>query len=99
MDNQQINVLKIICLYVNSNIEDYNEKSFLGSDFGLDGDDAKEVLNEIQKKLKLDISKLDFEKYFNNEVDCNLFSSIIQFFKVKGKEDLSIEELIKICIS
>lgn len=43
--------------------------SRLGSDLGLDGDDALELLEYFGKKFKVSINDIDFEKYFNEEND------------------------------
>jgi len=93
-------IIQILCNYtgVSSSNSNFDKDSRFGEDFGLDGDDAKDVLNEISNKLNLDISRLEFEKYFHNESDCSLFKSIFQsFFSKPQKKDLTVAEFISIC--
>ena len=76
-------------------------ESKLGYDLGFDGDDAVEVLEKISKTFKLDISNLDFNKYFYHESEISLFKGFISKLLNKtnaNKEDITVKQLIEACI-
>jgi acyl carrier protein len=66
-------------------------------DLGLDGDDAAEVIAEISKTLKVDISAFDYSKYFRSEPS---LLSLLWFLpsqrneQVSKKRPITVAELI-----
>jgi len=69
---------------------EFSRETELLSDLGIDGDDAVEFLEDFSKEFSVDVSHLEFDKYFNQESldSVNLISSI--FSKKKRKMFLPI---------
>ena len=73
----------------------------LGKDLGLDGDDAKEFLEQIFAKFNFDKKDnlFPFEDYFNYENDLwgikNIFYRVFKSKKYKPPKDITIGEIIK----
>ena len=70
----------------------------IGADLGLDGDDAKEILNMIWQKFEVDTSNFDFNQYFHDETEINSFKVLFQsLFENKAKKnnmDISVERIV-----
>ncbi|TGK08985.1 DUF1493 family protein [Leptospira fletcheri] len=58
-------------------IERLNLEMSLNNKLGLDGDDFDDLLNDIDRYIKIDWSSFDFSHYFNNEG-----SSSLRLFKI-----------------
>ena len=69
-------------------------ESRLGSDLGLDGDDALELLEGFGKEFNVSVKSIDFEKYFNAEYDIwgiqNLFNKLFRKDKFIDKQNKEI---------
>jgi len=65
----------------------------LRKDFGIDGDDALEFLQEFSTTFNVDISMIDFHDVFNEEGSWNPFSAVTDFFSNTKKRDLTVVDL------
>jgi acyl carrier protein len=63
----------------------------LENDLGIYGDDAVDFITKFAKKYNVDISDLDFSKYFTKEIS---FYFVRKFFIKSDKKDLTIEDLL-----
>jgi acyl carrier protein len=67
-------------------------------DIGLDGDDAYELLETIQKRFGTRFDALDWHEYFHNEGECNLLS--VWFRKIPGyketRRSLTFQKLLEV---
>jgi len=67
-------------------------------DVGLDGDDAYELLETIQKRFGTRFDSLDWHKYFHSEADCDFLSLWLR--KFMGHKDtrqrLTFQRLLEV---
>ena len=84
-------VLKLIPTYLYPKDKPISGKLKLEKDFGIYGDDAVDFLTKFGEKYNVDLSNLDYGKYFTKEVS---FYFIRKFFMKKNKQDLTIEDLV-----
>lgn len=76
-------------------------ESRLGSDLGLDGDDALELLEGFGEEFNVSIENIDFEKYFNEEYDIwgiqNLFNRLFRKDKFidKRNNEIFVSQLVE----
>lgn len=60
--------------------EKINLDRSLFHDFGVDGDDAYELINEYSKKFSVDISNFDILKYFGTEESASPIKMVMEVF-------------------
>jgi len=63
----------------------------LETDLGIYGDDAVDFLTKFGEKYNVDLSNLDYSKYFTKEIS---FYFIRRFFLKRNKLDLTIDDLV-----
>jgi hypothetical protein len=63
----------------------------LETDLGIYGDDAVDFLAKFGEKYNVDLSNLDYSKYFTKEIS---FYFIRRFFLKRNKLDLTIDDLV-----
>ena len=60
-----------LTLFVRDQIREYKKRitreTSIENDLGITGEEAAELLSCFSEKFKVDISKFDFKKYFNDE--------------------------------
>ena len=61
-------IYKIVSYHSGKNCEVLSHELFLEEDLKMVGDDASELLEEIQKKFEVDFSSFDFSLHFSPEV-------------------------------
>lgn len=61
-------IYKIVSTHSGTNCEDLSHDLFLEEDLKLVGDDASELLEEIQRQFEVDFSSFDFSLHFSPEV-------------------------------
>ena len=66
-------------------------------DIGLDGDDARELLDKFSHQFNVDISGLELDLYFGPEAGFNPFSFLLSRLlgnKTSSKQPLTIKDLV-----
>jgi hypothetical protein len=63
----------------------------LETDLGIYGDVAVDFLTKFGEKYNVDLSNLDYSKYFTKEIS---FYFIRKFFLKRNKVDLTIDDLV-----
>ena len=74
-----------------------NLETRLFHDIGLDGEDARELLDKFSYQFNVDISDLEFDMYFGPEAGFNPFSFLLSMLfgkKKKIKKELTIMDLV-----
>ena len=72
--------------------------SRIGEDFGVDGDDALELLQAYSEKFGVDCKGFDIKRYFGPEAGINVLGPILKAFGSGNKEtpaSLTVAELIE----
>ena len=96
-------VLKILAEESGKQLESINLNDCLLGDLGIDGDDAWEVFERCHKDFGLDISGIEFLRYFRTEPCFKSPSYFVRKFKLKDehlaaqKQPIKVEQLIEAC--
>jgi acyl carrier protein len=66
-------------------------------DFGVDGDDAIEVINEYSKRFDVSIANFNIDEYFGAEISSSPIQMIVELFtkaNLKNTPRFTVENLI-----
>lgn len=76
---------------------DINLGSRLFHDLGVDGDDAKELMDNYADEFNVSLDGFDFNQYFGPENPISVIDLFLSFFKRNNQEnikELKVEDLI-----
>ena len=95
--DQEKNFQELI-LFVREQIREYKKsitrETSIENDLGITGEEAAELLSSFSQKFNVDISKFDFEKYFNDEPNVFIESKSIKPFTIGHLEKAMIAKCL-----
>ena len=91
---------KVISESIGVDIERIDLKTRIAYDLRTDADDAKDLLEAIEKRFLITFEKGFFEQYFNYEADlwgiCNYFNKLFWPKKyIHPKDELTVEQIFE----